>query len=257
MCELMGMSFDHPVSADFSLRAFACRDAENPDGWGLAWYPDRSLALVKEALTWRDSGYSQFLENYQGLHARIYMAHVRRQTTGGPPNHADTHPFAREYQGRELCFAHNGTIAGFQSLPLGRYQPIGTTDSERLFCHLLGAMDQRGERLNDAAGWQWLAARLVEINQGSTLNCLLSDGQRLLAYRDQRGWKGLSLRKLRFNRPQQRIFEDAVSEVAVAGSSENRGCLVATRPLSATGWHDLVPGRLVVLEGGTIRFASE
>src|SRR6185295_11750557 len=51
MCELMGLSFDQPVSADFSLRAFACRDAENPDGWGLAWYPDQSLALVKEALT--------------------------------------------------------------------------------------------------------------------------------------------------------------------------------------------------------------
>ena len=257
MCELMGLSFDRPVSADFSLRDFSCRDAENPDGWGLAWYPDQSLALVKEALTWRRSGYSQFLESYQGLRASIYLAHVRRQTTGGPPTHSDTHPFSREYLGREFCFAHNGTIDGFGSLPLGSYLPIGGTDSEHLFCHLLDAMTRRGERLSDEAGWRWLAATLVEINQRGTLNCLLSDGQRLFAYRDLRGWKGLTLRKLRFHEPGQRVFEDATTEVAVAGDAANRGCLIATRPLSATGWHELKPGGLAVLEGGTIRFTSE
>jgi hypothetical protein len=32
MCELMGLPFDQPVSTDFSLRPFACRDDENPDG---------------------------------------------------------------------------------------------------------------------------------------------------------------------------------------------------------------------------------
>ncbi len=256
MCELMGLSFDQPVSADFSLCAFACRDAENPDGWGLAWYPDQSLALVKEALTWRESGYSQFLENYQGLRARIYVAHVRRQTTGGPATYADTHPFSREYLGREFCFAHNGTIAGFGTLPLGRFLPIGTTDSERLFCHLLGAMEERGERLDDEAGWRWLGETLAQINPRGTLNCVLSDGQRLFAYRDEHGWKGLSLRKLRFHHAGQRIFEDAVTEVAVAGDSANRGCMVATRPLSATGWHELTRGKLVVVEGGAIRFTS-
>jgi predicted glutamine amidotransferase len=256
MCELMGLSFDQPVSADFSLRAFACRDAENPDGWGLAWYPDQSLALVKEALTWRRSGYSQFLENYQGLRAKIYLGHVRRQTTGGPATYADTHPFSREYLGREFCFAHNGTITDFAALHLGRFRPIGTTDSERVFCHLLGAMEQRGERLTDEAGWRWLWAALAEINQRGTLNCLLSDGQRLFAYRDQHGWKGLALRKLRFHQPGQRVFEDSMTGVAVAGNPENRGCLVATRPLSATGWHELALGSLVVLEGGAIRFKS-
>ena len=48
MCELMAMSFEAPISADFSIREFAARGEENPDGWGLGWYPDRSLAVVKE-----------------------------------------------------------------------------------------------------------------------------------------------------------------------------------------------------------------
>ena len=59
MCELMGLSFARPIPADFSIREFALRCVDNADGWGLAWYPDRSLALVKEARTWRHSGYSR------------------------------------------------------------------------------------------------------------------------------------------------------------------------------------------------------
>jgi predicted glutamine amidotransferase len=62
MCELMGLSFAKPIAADFSIRVFALRAAENADGWGLAWYPDRSLALVKEPLDWRTSAHSRFLE---------------------------------------------------------------------------------------------------------------------------------------------------------------------------------------------------
>ena len=56
MCELMGLSFAKPISADFSIREFALRSEENADGWGLGWYPDQSLAVekaiqnVKEAL---------------------------------------------------------------------------------------------------------------------------------------------------------------------------------------------------------------
>jgi glutamine amidotransferase len=100
MCELLGLSFARPLSADFSIRVFALRGAENADGWGLAWYPDRSLAIVKEALDWRESPYSRFLETYPGLRSEIYIAHVRHRSTSGTPTHADTHPFERELPGR-------------------------------------------------------------------------------------------------------------------------------------------------------------
>ena len=101
MCELMGMSFQRPVSADFSIREFALRSVENADGWGLAWYPDRSLALIKEAVKWRSSKHTGFLESYPEVRSRIYLGHVRHKTVGGEVTHADTHPFARELRGSE------------------------------------------------------------------------------------------------------------------------------------------------------------
>src|SRR2546427_2965438 len=145
MCELLGLCFAQPISADFTMREFEHRDEENADGWGLAWYPDQSLAIVKEPIEWGESKHSGFLETYHGLHSRIYIGHVRHKTRGGPPSHADTHPFGREVGGREYCFAHNGTVEGpYWDLPLGPSRPVGATDSEHLFCHLLG----------EIAGWE-------------------------------------------------------------------------------------------------------
>lgn len=41
-----------------------------------------------------------------------------------------------------------------------------------------------------------LHRKLLEWNGGSTLNCLLSDGKRLLAYHDKTAWKSLQLRSV-------------------------------------------------------------
>src|ERR1019366_4107978 len=142
MCELMGMSLTKPVVANVSIQAFSQRSQENPDGWGLAWYPDRSLAIVKQPMRWSVQ-HTQFLEHYPGLLSSIYVAHVRQRTTGSAPTHADTHPFARELNGRDYCFAHNGTLAGdFWHRPLGRFRPVGSTDSEYLFCLLLAELGE-------------------------------------------------------------------------------------------------------------------
>ena len=57
MCELLGLSFAKSIPADFSIREFAQRSDENADGWGLGWYPDQSLAIVKEPLRWQASAH--------------------------------------------------------------------------------------------------------------------------------------------------------------------------------------------------------
>lgn len=252
----MGLSFAEPISADFTIREFGRRGDENADGWGLGWYPDRALAVVKEPHRWQASPYTSFLESYHGLVARLYIAHVRHKTIGGPASYADTHPFMREVHGREFCFAHNGTLAGYAGLPLGRFRPVGATDSEHLFCHLLQAILERGATLADAASWTWLHERLVDLNRQGTMNILLADGERLFAYHDAGGHKGLALRAVRIHDQETRRFEDCELRIELDGRSANRGHVVASQPLSATGWHIFQRGELIVLEGGALRFSS-
>jgi glutamine amidotransferase len=260
MCELMGLSFERPISADFSIREFSLRDAENANGWGLAWYPDRSVTIAKEPVEWRKSAHTRFLETYQGLRSKVYIAHVRHQTTGGVPTHADTHPFSRELNGRDYCFAHNGTVPVFRDFPLDRFRPIGSTDSEHIFCHLMAKISRREDLLNGPESWQWLYEELVTLNQHGKLNCLISDGQRLFCYHDIQAWKGLTLRKLIVREGQERRFEDSGISLDVKEEDElqsvNHGYVVATRALTATGWKSFIPGELIVLEAGALRFSS-
>lgn len=256
MCELMGMSFERPVPAAFSIREFALRCEDNADGWGFAWYPDQSLAIIKEPLKWRDSPHSHFLESYHNVQSRIYMAHVRHKTTGGEPTHADTHPFRRELAGREYCFAHNGTLLGsFWELPLERYRPIGSTDSEYLFCHLLEQIADWGG-LDQEDHWRMLHGRLAVINELGKLNLLLSDGKHLLGYHDARGWKGLSFCKEFIHKSQTHSLADATMHVDLQGDTRHHGFVIATRPLSAENWHSFQPGELMVLKDGKVCFSS-
>jgi len=257
MCELMAMSFATPISADFSIRAFAPRDEQNPHGWGLGWYPDQSLAIVKEPLRWRESPHAGALEANPHLLSRIYLAHVRDKSRGGLPTHADTHPFARELMGREYCLAHNGTLAeAVFDLPLGPARPLGATDSEHLFCHLLHRLAARGAHLDAEDDWHWLHQTLAEIDELGTLNVLLSDGRRLFCYHDATEWKGLNFRMLRFRDHQARHFGDEDMTIDLEADALNRGIVVASRSLGGSSWHSFRPGELLVFEAGAVRFSS-
>jgi predicted glutamine amidotransferase len=286
MCELMGLSFARPISADFSIHEFALRSAENADGWGLAWYPDRSAALIKEPLAWSASKFTRFLETYEGLVSRTYIAHVRHRTTGGTPTRADTHPFLREWAGRDWCFAHNGTLEILgRGLPLGRFRPIGGTDSERAFCYLLAEIGARStdrtpsigqpglnhsrldnskldhskldySKLDDDADWNWLHQRLARLNEFGKLNCIFSDGERLFCYHDRAGYKGMSRCRIHFRNNDARRFADATIGIDLEADRANHGFVIATRPLSKIGWEAFQPGELAIFDAGGLCYSS-
>lgn len=251
MCELLGLCLNRPVSASITIRQFGDRDAQNADGWGLAWYPDRSIALIKEPVSWSSSGHTDFLESYRGITSSIYMAHVRHKTVGGVATHADTHPFVRELGGREYCFAHNGTLEmTTDKLPLGRFRPIGGTDSEHLFAHLMSALADRGATLEEPAQWELLHELLVAANRFGKLNCLLSDGRTLFCYRDRGGHKGLGRRAIEIGHAAPNKLRDAELTVHFEKDSSAQGFVVATHPLDAEDWDPIPTGELIAFQQG-------
>jgi glutamine amidotransferase len=255
MCELMGFNFARPTTVDFTIREFGTRSQENADGWGLAWYPDESLALIKEAVKWQASEHSGFLETYAGIRSTIGIAHVRHRTRGRL-THADTHPFRRELDGKEYCFAHNGTLPTIRTRKTRRFQPVGQTDSEHFFCLLLEHIAAWTDGVASPDNWSALHDLLSDYNREGTLNFLLADGERLVAYHDRDGWKGLTLRRMAVHAPESSRLEDDEVRVEVGGEPFNYGIVVATCPLSSAGWESFQKGELVVLEGGVMRYSS-
>jgi glutamine amidotransferase len=103
--------------------------------------------------------------------------------TRGHTSLANTHPFVRELWGRHWVFAHNGTLRRVRRRGLGRFHPIGTTDSEHSFCYLLEALRSSFPDYPRRPGdlWDAVAAAGRELVADGTFNFLLGDGRHLFA----------------------------------------------------------------------------
>lgn len=258
MCELLGLCFNLPMRPTFSFKKFFQASEDNPDGWGLAFYPDESSQVFKEPLPVRKSDLFAFLLNFKRIESRIFVGHVRK-TSGSAVCYKNTHPFSRELNGHDFVFAHNGDLKNFRSLPLGPFRPIGDTDSEHAFCHILEYIEARGIKAWNKESYGWMAEKFKQINALGNFNCLLTDGTRLFCYTDKIGYKPLYyLRRISpFAEPPE---EEEGEHVARDGANDLNqfGYIVSSIPLTdEDGWIRFNPGELVVFANGTIDFSSE
>ncbi len=250
MCELLGMSFNMAVNPHISFRAFRSRGESNPDGWGLAYYPDSSCQIFKEEIKAGASPLSKFLMGYEKIRSRTIIGHVRHKSRGDS-SRRNTHPFSRELHGKEFVFAHNGTLDGCEALDTGHFEPIGDTDSERAFCYILDRIRQENIVFRGKEQFEWLAHELNEINEYGDLNCILSDGEFLFCYHDRKGYNQLCLQHRK--PPYERIRlkdEDWEIDLAAEKGSEQTGYVIATTPLTDEEWVAFAEGELRVFKEG-------
>ncbi len=253
MCELLGMECNVPTDIVFSFSGLASRGGKHgphADGWGLALYDGKLARVFLEPAAAANSPLARFVREHP-IKTLLAIAHVRRKTRGGT-GLVNTHPFSRELWGRHFVFAHNGTVKRADRLKLGRFQPIGDTDSERAFCALLGALEHEFRTYprsqNDLAAA--IAAHCKRIGREGTFNMLLGDGQQLYA----RCATKLHhiVRKAPFKKAT--LADEEVSvDFAEVTTPHDRVAVVATMPLTRDErWVQGDPGVMWVFRGGKL-----
>jgi predicted glutamine amidotransferase len=256
-CELLAFSFNQEVPAQQLFAAFRHRGAENPDGWGVAFYSDRSVTLFKEPGNAAESKLAEFLTSYPALKARLLIGHVRKARVG-EPIHENTHPFVRELNGKEYALVHNGTLKDFQGkLKLSRSRPLGINDTEHLLCYLLGRIDAQGISEWSAPSLQWLHKELQFANDTGLLNCIFTDGTYLFAYHDKNGFK--SLYYLPRRAPYGQVeFPDLGQKIDLSTVYPESavGVVIATKPLTDEKWVRFTPGQFLVFKDGLQVFSE-
>ena len=253
------MSSRLPAEVRFSLEAFSRRGGlagRNKDGWGLAYYVDGDVRLVKEPEPASDSACVRFLQEHPFASSMV-VSHIRKATRGVPAM-KNCQPFQRELGGRMHVFAHNGDLdlASLRArLPLGAHRPIGDTDSEYAFCALLNLM---------APAWGGGALpalerrrRIVEdfaaaIREFGPANFIYTDGEAVFLHGHRRmHGDGLPphapglhmLQRHCGSRPSAWQGEG----VDIAAQPEQDVLLAASVPLTdEAGWRALTEGELVV-----------
>ena len=164
------------------------RSATNADGFGLAWYGERSEpGLYRDILpAWSDPNLTSLCRQ---IRSSLFLAHVRA-STGGATSRANCHPFV---SGR-WSFMHNGQIGGFEKIRRGLEASLadslydqleGTTDSELFFLLTLDedlAGDPQGA-IERAAARVLHASLRAGIAPALKLTAAFSDGEALHAVR--------------------------------------------------------------------------
>jgi predicted glutamine amidotransferase len=253
MCELLGMECNVLTDIVFSFAGLSARGGKHgphADGWGLALYDGPVARVFLEPAAAAHSPLATFVREHP-IKTLLAIAHVRRKTRG-KVSLANTHPFTRELWGRHFVFAHNGTVKNAFDLKLGRYRPMGKTDSEHAFCHLLGALEHEFKSAPPPADLaKAIAHHAGRIGNGGTFNLLLGDGHQLYARCSTK------LHHIVRQAPFQKATladEDISVDFAAVTTPKDRVAVVATLPLTRDEtWIAGEPNTMWVFRGGKLK----
>lgn len=250
MCELLAMSANVPTDICFSFTGLLNRGgATGPhrDGWGLVFYEAGGVREFKDPLPSCESLIARFLQEYS-IKSHIVVSHIR-QANVGDVTLANTHPFQRELWGKQWTFAHNGQVEDYKQFILSRFQPLGSTDSEHLFCWLMGKLEEKFSSLPSREEWvDFVYECCLQIHQQGIANILLSNGDALFAFCSTKlSW---ITRRAPFGTAKL-ADADVTVDFSSVTSSNDVVSVVATEPLTVNeNWQKIEPGHYHVFVDG-------
>jgi glutamine amidotransferase len=248
------MECNVPTDIAFSFTGLRCRGgktAHHGDGWGLALYEGSAARVFLEPTAAAQSPLARFVSD-NPIKTMLAIGHIRKKTRGAV-SLANTHPFVRELWGRHWVFAHNGTVKRARALKLGRYEPIGNTDSEHAYCYMLEALRSTfAEYPRDARDlWAAIADAAGRIGGQGSFNFLMGDGRHLYARCATK--LCYLVRKAPFGCAQL-SDEDVTIDFSAVTTPKDRVAIVSTVPLTANErWTHGEPGTMWVFDRGDLR----
>ncbi len=265
VCELFAISSRYPTCVGFSLETLAQRGGHNgphKDGWGVAYFEERDVFLLREPSPAAESDLVRFME-VNGPPSNLVLSHIRLATEGEPALR-NTQPFQRELNGRAHVFAHNGNMPGVREacrLTTNRFTPIGETDSEFAFCCLLERLGKLWDRGNGEAPSVEARLRVVaefaaSLRSLGPFNFVYSDGDTLFVHAHIRKQDdgnerppGLHLLVRSSNEQAVDLTQSGVMLAPVAQEL----ALVASVPLTDDEpWEPIAQGEVIALKHGSV-----
>src|SRR2546421_6666984 len=259
MPNLLAMSFEGPLTPAFDLH---CLDPGHkpPDGWGIACYPDGEPAalVLKEAAPPHGSIRSALVSAWERLESSIFLVHIRTAMWGALTE-ANTQPFQRAWGRREWVIAHSGSLQ-HKLDGASRFEPVGSTDSEQVFCALLGRTAERGSKTLSDVPPAVLLSWFHDLNRHGGLSLALSDGIDLAVYADRRGNGPVFVCELLppYGSGLALADSDLTVDLTRRGIHSRKGIVVSSELLSARegptpDWRRLQPGHLLIIREGAVR----
>ncbi len=258
MPNLLAMSFEGPLTPAFELHCLN-PGRKHPDGWGIGCYPggEPAAQVLKESAPAPGSLRSELVATWERLQSSIFVVHIRTATWGALTE-ANTQPFHRPWARREWLMGHSGSLERKLDLH-ARFEPVGSTDSEQVFCALLGRLAEHDWRTLGAVPPELLLSWFRELNALGSLTAVFSDGTDLAVYADQSGTPPVYVTELLPPHGQLSFGDkDLTVDLSRRGIHSRKGILVSTEPLEGLSgtrpqWRRQGNGTLLILREGAVR----
>lgn len=261
MPNLLAISFEGALAPSFDLRCLH-PGKKLPDGWGIGFYPggEPSASVLKEPAPRAGSIRSELVKAWEHLESSVFVLHVRTATWGAITD-ANTQPFVRSFAGRDYLFGHSGSLKHRIAVPKAEspvFEPVGSTDTELVFCELLARLAAEGKRNLAEVDPDVLLAFFDELSEHGGMTSVLTDGRDLIVYADRKGDGAIYL--ARVLPPYERVVigdEELTADLFKRGTKSRKGILIASNPLPpepgvALDWQQIEAGRLLVVREGAI-----
>ena len=258
MCQLLAMNCNVPTDICFSFAGFQARGGltdVHKDGWGIAFFEGKAVRQFLDPEPSAHSQIAEFVKSYP-IKSLNVIAHIRKATQGIVALE-NTHPFTRELWGQYWIFAHNGNVVDFKPTMNGTYTPVGTTDSESIFCWFM--QELKNKFGNSYPGPEIVFETIKKLtDQVSTygeFNFLMSNGKFLLAHCSKR----LTYIVCKAPFTSARLKDQDLSvDFSSVTTNQDRVAIIATAPLTDDeAWTHVEPGTLLLFESGEIKGQSK
>lgn len=251
MCQLLGMNCNTPTDITFSFTGFAQRAGNtdhHSDGWGIAFFEEGGLRHLVDHRPAMQSPVAEMVRSYP-IKSRNVIAHIRKATQGAVLLQ-NCHPFVRELWGRNWVFAHNGDLKDFRPPLHAHFRPVGTTDSEHVFCWIMQELWKSHACTPSVQELTYTLRELARrISPHGTFNFLLSNGDALWAHATTH----LCYVERAYPFAQAHLCDEDLSvDFSQETSPSDRVAVIVTAPLTRNEqWTSFESGELLVFQDGT------
>ncbi len=261
MSEFLALNFDVSSSPELKVKPLA--EAPCCSGWGIGWYPkdDYSSVIIKEPTQSNNNEINQAITEWDNFYSTTFMCKVRGIARIYTMH--DMQPFNWSYAGKDWMFLHNGEISKNKLTPMhddksGFLSPKGNSDSELLFCYLLGKIHSNNARSLSELTPSTLLSWLRELDEFATIDIILSDHESIAVYHSRNSQKNLFY--TRFLPPLgTTVLEMPTMNISIPGHKDRNNTLLLFNSESIEGLEQqrMNPGELILARRGKIIWTSD